>query len=45
MGVLHFMHASSLSNYGRVVVEARLSSYLAAIARTAESWSRDRFAS
>jgi len=28
-GVLHFMHASSPSNYGRVVVDARLSSYLA----------------
>jgi hypothetical protein len=27
-GVLHFMHASSPSNYGRVVVDARLSSYL-----------------
>src|ERR1700730_17782379 len=28
-GVLHFMHASSPSNAGRVVVDARLSSYLA----------------
>lgn len=28
-GVLHFMHASSPSNYGKVVVDARLSSYLA----------------
>ncbi len=28
-GVLHFMHASSPHNYGRVVVDARLSSYLA----------------
>jgi hypothetical protein len=28
-GVLHFMHASSPSNYGRVVIDARLSSYLA----------------
>jgi hypothetical protein len=28
-GVLHFMHASSPSNYGEVVVDARLSSYLA----------------
>jgi hypothetical protein len=28
-GVLHFMHASSPHNYGKVVVDARLSSYLA----------------
>ncbi len=28
-GVLHFMHASSPKNYGKVVVDARLSSYLA----------------
>jgi hypothetical protein len=28
-GVLHFMHASSPHNYGRVVVDSRLSSYLA----------------
>ena len=28
-GVLHFMHASSPRNYGRVVVDSRLSSYLA----------------
>ena len=28
-GPEHFMHASSPSNYGRVVVDARLSSYLA----------------
>ena len=28
-GVLHFMHASSPNNYGKVVVDARLSSYLA----------------
>jgi hypothetical protein len=28
-GVLHFMHASSPSNSGRVIVDARLSSYLA----------------
>jgi len=28
-GVLHFMHASSPSNYGKVVVDARLSNYLA----------------
>jgi hypothetical protein len=28
-GVLHFMHASSPSNSGRVVVDSRLSSYLA----------------
>jgi len=28
-GVLHFMHASSPHNYGRVLVDARLSSYLA----------------
>ena len=28
-GVLHFMHASSPSNYGKVVVDTRLSSYLA----------------
>ncbi|HEY1769099.1 MAG TPA: N-acetylmuramoyl-L-alanine amidase-like domain-containing protein [Chthoniobacterales bacterium] len=28
-GVLHFMHASSPHNYGRVVVDQRLSSYLA----------------
>jgi hypothetical protein len=28
-GVLHFMHASSPSNYGKVVVDVRLSSYLA----------------
>ena len=28
-GVLHFMHASSPRNYGKVVVDARLSSYLA----------------
>ena len=27
-GVLHFMHASSPRNYGKVVVDARLSSYL-----------------
>jgi Protein of unknown function (DUF1460) len=27
-GVLHFMHASSPSNYGKVIVDARLSSYL-----------------
>jgi hypothetical protein len=27
-GTLHFMHASSPRNYGRVVVDARLSSYL-----------------
>lgn len=27
-GVLHFMHASSPRNYGRVVVDARLSDYL-----------------
>lgn len=27
-GVLHFMHASSPHNYGRVVVDARLSDYL-----------------
>lgn len=27
-GVLHFMHASSPQNYGRVVVDSRLSSYL-----------------
>jgi len=28
-GVLHFMHASSPNNYGKVLVDARLSSYLA----------------
>ena len=28
-GVLHFMHASSPQNHGRVVIDARLSSYLA----------------
>ncbi|MBA3961816.1 MAG: DUF1460 domain-containing protein [Chthoniobacterales bacterium] len=28
-GVLHFMHASSPHNYGQVVVDSRLSSYLA----------------
>jgi hypothetical protein len=28
-GVLHFMHASAPRNYGKVVVDARLSSYLA----------------
>ena len=28
-GVLHFLHASSPHNYGKVVVDARLSSYLA----------------
>src|SRR6266404_5121967 len=28
-GVLHFMHASAPNNYGKVVVDARLSSYLA----------------
>ena len=28
-GVLHFMHASAPSNYGKVVVDARLSDYLA----------------
>ena len=28
-GVLHFMHASSPRNYGKVVLDARLSSYLA----------------
>ena len=27
-GVLHFLHASAPHNYGRVVVDARLSSYL-----------------
>ena len=27
-GALHFMHASSPQNYGRVIVDARLSSYL-----------------
>ncbi|MGZ4967469.1 MAG: N-acetylmuramoyl-L-alanine amidase-like domain-containing protein [Chthoniobacterales bacterium] len=27
-GVLHFMHASSPHNYGKVVIDARLSSYL-----------------
>ncbi|MDQ6911700.1 MAG: DUF1460 domain-containing protein [Verrucomicrobiota bacterium] len=27
-GVLHFMHASSPRNYGRVVIDARLSNYL-----------------
>jgi hypothetical protein len=27
-GVLHFMHASSPSNYGKVVVDDRLSKYL-----------------
>ncbi|HXA09908.1 MAG TPA: N-acetylmuramoyl-L-alanine amidase-like domain-containing protein [Chthoniobacterales bacterium] len=27
-GVLHFMHASSPQNYGRVVIDSRLSSYL-----------------
>jgi hypothetical protein len=27
-GVLHFMHASSPSNYGRVIVDAQLSKYL-----------------
>ena len=27
-GVLHFMHASSPRNYGKVVVDSRLSSYL-----------------
>ena len=28
-GVLHFLHASSPSNYGKVVIDSRLSSYLA----------------
>ncbi len=28
-GILHFLHASSPQNYGQVVVDARLSSYLA----------------
>jgi hypothetical protein len=28
-GVLHFMHASSPQNYGKVVIDSRLSSYLA----------------
>ena len=28
MGVLHFMHASSPNNYGRVVIDDRLSNYL-----------------
>ena len=28
-GVLHFLHASSPQNYGKVVIDARLSSYLA----------------
>ena len=28
-GVLHFMHASSPQNYGKVVIDARLSGYLA----------------
>src|ERR1043166_8173457 len=27
-GVLHFMHASSPSNYGRVIVDSELSKYL-----------------
>ena len=27
-GVLHFLHASSPSNYGRVVVDSQLSKYL-----------------
>jgi hypothetical protein len=27
-GTLHFMHASSPSNYGKVVIDTRLSSYL-----------------
>jgi len=27
-GVLHFMHASSPSNYGRVIVDEELSKYL-----------------
>jgi hypothetical protein len=27
-GILHFMHASSPRNYGKVVLDARLSSYL-----------------
>ena len=27
-GVLHFMHASSPSNYGRVIVDDKLSKYL-----------------
>ncbi len=27
-GVLHFMHASSPSNYGRVVIDNELSKYL-----------------
>jgi len=28
MGVLHFMHASSPNNFGRVVIDDRLSNYL-----------------
>ncbi len=28
MGVLHFMHASSPQNFGRVVIDDRLSNYL-----------------
>jgi hypothetical protein len=28
-GILHFMHASAPGNYGKVVIDARLSSYLA----------------
>jgi len=27
-GLLHFLHASAPNNYGRVVVDSRLSSYL-----------------
>ncbi len=32
-GVLHFMHASAPHNYGKVVVDSRLSSYLATFRR------------
>ena len=34
-GVLHFMHASAPSNYGRVVIDSRLSEYLARFKKNA----------
>ncbi len=41
-GVLHFMHASSPSNYGKVIVDDRaLEISCIATARTAEFWSPD----
>jgi hypothetical protein len=41
-GVLHFMHASSPSNSGKVIVDDELSKYLYRYGPTAESSSRGR---